>query len=452
MGYRRSDTSRTSLYDAERIARGREQLDKSQCYLLDMDQTLARYRTPAVYELVHRALLSFMVDNKGYPAALKEVAFEPGFCLKGLVFDTETGDVLKIDEHGAICRARHGFAAPFLTQEQVKAKYPGGLWPKFQKMVNRERGDFFLFNTLFDVPVALVCARLVDNEDASRESRDAKGHQAAYAFLPHLFEALEHTYGPPAFGERRGLFFPSLLASPSTFLWKRPRVTSWLQAEKAKGRNLFLVTNSQVDFSEFIMQESFGADWRALFDGIVFFARKGKGFFELPAVKTPFFRLKNDTRGLACGESVCPGGGAANELGEAAPTLEMGGEYLQGHHSLMSGWLGHDPSNTTYFGDHLMADVKAVRDCTSWQAVAVVSELRAREPSEDALGATWGDFFSCDSNDAAEQPGGGGGVGGGAEGGGGWTRSFLGSVAEDLAVVCLADMDDLCPGFESDTA
>lgn len=57
-----------------------------------------------------------MVDNKGYPAALKEVAFEPGFCLKGLVFDTETGDVLKIDEHGAICRARHGFAAPFLTQ------------------------------------------------------------------------------------------------------------------------------------------------------------------------------------------------------------------------------------------------------------------------------------------------------------------------------------------------
>lgn len=48
-------------------------------------------------------------------------------------------------------------------------------------------------STLFDVPVALVCARLVDNEDASRESRDAKGHQAAYAFLPHLFEALEHT-------------------------------------------------------------------------------------------------------------------------------------------------------------------------------------------------------------------------------------------------------------------
>ena len=67
-------------------------------------------------QLVHRALLSFMVDNKGYPAELKEVPFDPAFCLKGLVFDTETGDVLKIDERGVICLARHGFSAPFLTQ------------------------------------------------------------------------------------------------------------------------------------------------------------------------------------------------------------------------------------------------------------------------------------------------------------------------------------------------
>ena len=32
-------------------AGGETQLEKSQCYLLDMDQTLARYRTPAVYEV-----------------------------------------------------------------------------------------------------------------------------------------------------------------------------------------------------------------------------------------------------------------------------------------------------------------------------------------------------------------------------------------------------------------
>ena len=70
---------------------------------------------------------------------------------------------------------------------------------------------------------------------------------------------------------------------------------------------------------------SFGAGWRALFDGVVFFARKGKGFFELPASETPFFRLKHDARTLPCGESVCPGGGAANELGERAGELELGG-------------------------------------------------------------------------------------------------------------------------------
>ena len=40
-----------------------------------------------------------------------------------------------------------------------------------------------------------------------------------------------------------------------------------------------------------------------------------------------------------------------------------------------------------------------MRECTSWQAVAIVSELGGFEPAEAALGASWGDFFSCDATD-----------------------------------------------------
>jgi hypothetical protein len=159
------------------------QLDKCNCYLLDMDQTLARYRLGAVYEvcfppaasrsdekealgaagslaqcldqLVHRALLSFMVDERGYSAALKEQVFDSTFCLKGLVFDHGTGDVLKIDEDGYICMARHGYAAPFMPPAEIKARYPGSRWPRHEQMRRRERGAYFLFNTLFDVPVCI---------------------------------------------------------------------------------------------------------------------------------------------------------------------------------------------------------------------------------------------------------------------------------------------------------
>ena len=58
-------------------------------------------------------------------------------------------------------------------------------------------------------------------------------------------------------------------------------------------RRLLLVSNSDVDFAEFVMHVSLGANWRELFDLVVFAARKGRGFFELPPSDSPFLSLPN---------------------------------------------------------------------------------------------------------------------------------------------------------------
>ena len=65
------------------------------------------------------------------------------------------GSGVIIDEDGYICMARHGYAAPFMPPAEIKARYPGSRWPRHEQMRRRERGAYFLFNTLFDVPVCI---------------------------------------------------------------------------------------------------------------------------------------------------------------------------------------------------------------------------------------------------------------------------------------------------------
>ena len=79
-----------------------------------------------------------------------------------------------------------------------------------------------------------MCAQLVDSEDAG--AGVGAGAEAGYAFVPDLMAGLEHTYSPPSFGLRRGMFFPALLAEPARFLAPRPTTRAWLEAQRSRGR------------------------------------------------------------------------------------------------------------------------------------------------------------------------------------------------------------------------
>jgi len=324
-----------------------------------------------------------------------------------------------------------------------------------------------------------VCAQLVDSEDAG--AGVGAGAEAGYAFVPDLMAGLEHTYSPPSFGLRRGMFFPALLAEPARFLAPRPTTRAWLEAQRSRGRRLFLVTNSHVDFSEFVMQArgprlapcallrciaaacngALGACAGVIRGGVARAVRRGsllcaqgQGVFRaarirdalLPAQarcphppvrreRVPWRRRRQRAgrarRRARAGRGAAPASPSGHARGSGADGAPGAGrarqEYLQGHHSLMGGWV-RDPARAAYFGDHLLSDVLAVRDSTAWSAVALVSELRPADEAEAALGAAWGDFF------AAAPPGTAGGAA---------RRSFLGAVAEDAALVCIADFDDL---------
>ena len=69
------------------------------------------------------------------------------------------------------------------------------------------------------------------------------------------------------------------------------------------------------------------------FDLCVFFARKGRGFFELPPEETPFLTLPNyggtEAETIRLGASSNSAGGMLNVRGPPAATLELHGCYAQ---------------------------------------------------------------------------------------------------------------------------
>src|SRR4051794_21468623 len=96
-------------------------LDQIQMVGVDMDYTLAIYNQPRIEELSVRATVDKLVANKGYPAAIRQLTYDPTLGIRGLVVDQATGHVFKPDRYGSPGRVRHGRS--IVDHDKVAALY-----------------------------------------------------------------------------------------------------------------------------------------------------------------------------------------------------------------------------------------------------------------------------------------------------------------------------------------
>ena len=83
-------------------------LSKITCYGFDMDYTLCEYMSPEFDELAFNLAKQFIVDNLGYPEEILGISYDPQFPVRGLWFDRNTGNLLKVDQFGKILDCQHG--------------------------------------------------------------------------------------------------------------------------------------------------------------------------------------------------------------------------------------------------------------------------------------------------------------------------------------------------------
>ena len=82
-----------------------------------MDHTLIRYKTANFENLVFELIVNELITNKHYPKSIRQFKFNMNEAIRGLVVDSENGNILKLNRYGAIRQSYHG-TKPIRFDEQ----------------------------------------------------------------------------------------------------------------------------------------------------------------------------------------------------------------------------------------------------------------------------------------------------------------------------------------------
>lgn len=303
----------------------------------DMDYTLIHYHVEEwerrAYEYLRRKLL-----EHGWPVA--DLVFDPQQVIRGLILDTELGNVVKANRFGYVKRAAHG--TRLLDFEEQRRAYA-------RVQVDLAERRFVFLNTLFTLSEACMYAQLVDMLDAGR-----LGGVLGYAGLYRQVRSdIDEAH-------MEGELKADILADPDRFVERDPDLPLALLDQQRAGKKLLLITNSEWGYTSALMAYGFdaflprGMTWRDLFDYVIVSARK-PDFFEQRA---PAFRVVDET-------------------GLLQPVMGLGeeGVYLGGNAALVEEAIGASGDQILYVGDHLFSDVHVTKNVVRWRTALILREL-----------------------------------------------------------------------------
>jgi HAD superfamily 5'-nucleotidase-like hydrolase len=304
----------------------------------DLDYTLVHYNVRAwegrAYAHIQRRLL-----DQGWP--VETLRFDPGLVMRGLVVDTQLGNLVKVNRFGFVKAALHGAQLlPWPTTRETYAR----------TLVDLADRRYDFVNTLFSLSEACMYTQLVPLLDAGLLP-PGLGYADLYH---HVRSALNRTHVE---GELKA----EILEDPTAFVELDPEMPLALLDQRRAGKKLMVITNSDWHYARALLDYTItpflpeGMTWRELFDLTVVAARKPSFFYE----KSPMFRV------------VSPEGLLEALVG--APV--EGGVYLGGHADQIEACLGVRGEDILYVGDHIYTDVNVSKKLQRWRTALVLREL-----------------------------------------------------------------------------
>lgn len=305
----------------------------------DMDYTLVHYHMreweQRAYGFIKEGLLA-----KGWP--VENLAFNPDLAIRGLVIDTEHGNVVKANRFGYVKRAFHGTEP--LGYERQREVYQ-------RTLVDLGEDRWHFLNTLFSISSASMYMQLVELLDA-----DAIKGSMGYA---DLWDEVQQTLDE---AHMEGRLKEKIIAHPGRFVNLDPEMPLTLLDQKRAGKKLLLITNSEWSYARPMLAYAFNEflpgemTWRDLFDLSIVGARKPDFF----SVRMPAFRVESED-GLLREHTNGP--------------LKEDEVYVGGNASLVEESLGLRGEEILYVGDHLFVDVNVSKKVLRWRTALVVREL-----------------------------------------------------------------------------
>ncbi|XP_070540227.1 cytosolic purine 5'-nucleotidase-like isoform X2 [Ptychodera flava] len=339
-------------------------LEKIQFFGFDMDYTLAVYKSPEYEELGFDLVVERMISI-GYPQELLNFQYDPSFPVRGLLFDREYGNLIKVDSFGNILVCVHGFK--FLSGAEIQELYPN----KFVQ-ISKETGDrIYILNTLFNLPETYLLACLVDffsNSEQYKQSRTGVTIGDLFMSWNSIFQDVRVSVD---WVHDKGSLKKKTIEEPEKYVVKDPRIPSLLHRMRQAGRKVFLATNSDYKYTQAMMTYLFDfphgptpdsphQPWLTYFDVVIVDARKPLFFGEGTILR----QVDAETGVLRIGRHV--------------GSLEQGQVYSGGSCDVFCKLIGATGRDVLYIGDHIFGDILKSKKVRGWRTFLVVPEL-ARE-------------------------------------------------------------------------
>jgi HAD superfamily 5'-nucleotidase-like hydrolase len=317
---------------------------------LDMDHTLIRYHTQAFETLVYEYVIDELIQNKQYPSKIKESPFYFDEVIRGLVIDSQHGNILKLSRHGAIRESYHGTKLiDFAMQKQ------------FYRSIYVDLNDpnYMVIDTAFSIAFCWLYSQLVDLRD-----EDPAAFPTYSVIALDVLASLDKVH---AEGKLKRYISEHL----ETYIIKEPDVVAGLQRYIQYGKKIFILTNSNYTYTKQLLDFAInpflkpGETWQDLFEFVITQADKPRFFYD----KIRFLSVDATT------------GAMKNFTGRIEPGIYQGGNALQFTEDLH---LKGD--EILYVGDHIYGDILRLKKHCNWRTALVVDELGAEvEAQQKAL-------------------------------------------------------------------
>jgi len=350
-------------------------LDKYSAIGFDMDHCLVRYKVKELFPLIYKLFAEELVKEKSYPQEMlvfgkKEMCY----IMNGLVIDFETGYTLKLGKDKIILRAYYGYEK--VSQEDLEKKF--GSPAKYESFdpYKLYTNEYLCCLTYFHCCVTAILAHMIEFKK--------KLHQEKEIHIKDIIKDLLHaekniywnwsdtTYTPIA---DYGNYYRELIQNPGKYAYKQDKLKEMLQSLKAKGKVLFIASNSHYEYLKLMMEYTYGKDWVEIFDFIIPNSGKPKFFTQ----ENPFFEIDVNT---------------ANRLGKEVKEFKRHEFYSGGNaKTLEENALrlnGNKSGRILFFGDNYSTDALAAETIEHWDAVCIMEELGDIDFGEHYDDSYWG--------------------------------------------------------------
>ncbi|MDI9817591.1 MULTISPECIES: HAD-IG family 5'-nucleotidase [unclassified Legionella] len=306
---------------------------------LDMDHTLIRYQTENFESLVYKLVVEKLIKDKNYPVDVRKFKFNFNNAIRGLIIDSQNGNILKLSRYAAIRQSYHGTREiSFAEQNKIYRSI----------YVDLKDPNYIAIDTSFSIAFCVLYSQLID-------LKDEQPHELpTYTGIAlDVLSAVDEAHADGSLKEY-------ITKNMATYVLREKAVVDGLKRYIHHGKKLFLLTNSEYYYTNLLLEYAInpfleeGESWRDLFEFVITLAHKPRFFYD-------------NLRFLA----VNPTDGAmSNTYGAIVPGIYQGGNARKFTEDLaISG------DEILYVGDHIYGDILRLKKDCNWRTALIVEEL-----------------------------------------------------------------------------